>query len=60
MIKKILALIICSVAVILPWRLRIIYAEMLGWAAQAVTAAYFHIIRFLVKSLSSPENGGKT
>jgi hypothetical protein len=59
MIRKILAFIICSVGVILPWRLRIIYSEILGWVAQAATAAYFYIVRFLVKNLAHPDNNGR-
>jgi hypothetical protein len=55
--KKLLAYIICSIGVLLPWRLRILFAEALGWIAQGMTLAYFFIVRMIIRALS-PEKSG--
>ena len=49
--------IICSIGVILPWRLRIIYAEILGWIAQLIYLIYFSIFKFIIKNLSRTAKG---
>jgi len=49
--KRILAIIICSLGLILPCRLRIIYIEIVGWITQFVYLIYFSILKFIVKNL---------
>jgi hypothetical protein len=57
--KRILGLLICFAGVLLPWRARVIYSELLGWIAQSLTGAYFVVAKFLVKSLSGPKTGSQ-
>ncbi|KKU13895.1 MAG: hypothetical protein UX17_C0006G0009 [Parcubacteria group bacterium GW2011_GWC2_45_7] len=42
---------ICSIGVLLPWRLRCIYSEALGWVAQFFYLNYFAILKFIVDEL---------
>lgn len=58
--KRILGFLICLIGVLLPWRARVIFSELLGWIAQAMTGAYFLLVKFIVKSLAGPKAGGKT
>lgn len=43
---------ICSIGVLLPWRLRCIYSEALGWVAQFFYLNYFAILKFIVDELA--------
>ncbi len=52
MFKKIIAFIICGIGVLLPWRLRCIYSEALGWVAQFFYLNYFAILKFIVDELA--------
>ena len=56
--KRILGFIICSIGIILPWRLRIIYSELLGWISQSLYLVYFSILNFIIKSLKKEKGGG--
>ncbi len=51
MIKRWIAWLICVVAVLLPWRLRVWFASALGWGAQGVYWLYARILAVLVKNL---------
>jgi len=44
-VRKALAFTICLIGALLPWRLRILYSELLGWIAQG----YHYLFRSLVK-----------
>jgi len=46
--KRVFALIICLIGVILPWRLRIIFTELLGWIIQAVYFVFYSILKFII------------
>ena len=61
-VRKALAFTICLIGALLPWRLRVLYSELLGWIAQG----YHYLFRSLVKLIvdevrkDSPEKkGGK-
>ena len=57
--KMILGFLICFAGVLMPWRARVIFSELLGWIAQAMTGAYFLVVKFIVKSLVGPKAGAK-
>ncbi|MBN2407017.1 MAG: hypothetical protein JXJ19_04920 [Elusimicrobia bacterium] len=52
MIRRLLGILVCSAAVLLPWRLRCLYSEALGWTAQFVYYVYFRILSFILKEVS--------
>ena len=52
-LRKLLGLIICSIAVLLPWRARVLYNEALGWTAQFFYYNYYCILSFILKELGS-------
>ena len=43
--------VICSVAMFLPWRPRILYAELLGWIVQFLYWTYYGILNYLLQEL---------
>ncbi len=51
MIRKLIAFIICSIGVLLPWRLRCLYIEVLGWITQFFYFSYFFILKFIINEL---------
>ena len=42
---------ICIIGVLLPWRLRILYAEMIAWTVQSFYYMYFSLFRLILKNL---------
>lgn len=50
-IRKILAIILCGFGLILPWKLRCIYIEILGWITQFIHLSYIVILKFILKEL---------
>ncbi|MFA5062548.1 MAG: hypothetical protein WC578_00550 [Candidatus Omnitrophota bacterium] len=42
---------ICLLGMMLPWRLRVIYCDILGWILQGVYMAYFFILKTIISSL---------
>lgn len=53
--KNIGAFILCVIALALPWRLRVMFANALAWIAQGVNFAIFSILRFMLKNLKKDE-----
>jgi len=51
MFRRAVAFIICSFAIILPWRLRCLYSEALGWITQFFYFNYMAILKFILKEL---------
>lgn len=51
MLKRLLALLVCCIAALLPIRLRIAFTEALGWICQGCYFVAFRVARFLVRSL---------
>lgn len=45
------ALLLCVVASLLPWRLRIWFAAFLGWSAQALHYASYLLLRVILRRL---------
>lgn len=56
MISKFLGLIICLFALILPWRLRVLFSEFLGWVTQFIYFTYFGIFNYLLAELKKAES----
>lgn len=56
MLARIFAGIICSIAMLLPWRLRIIFADALGWAAQLAYLSYYGTLNFLLTELRKAQH----
>lgn len=52
MIRKIIAFFICSIALICPYRLRIIYVEGLGWITQLFYLTYIGILKIIINEIS--------
>lgn len=53
--SRILGLLLCLVAVALPWRLRVLYSEALGWVAQAYHSIFSSLLRFMLRHLREGE-----
>jgi len=54
--KKVFGFILCAIAVILPWRARIIFSELLGWLAQLFYFSYYFLVKVILSNLSSKES----
>lgn len=52
---RLLGLIICLAAVLMPWRLRVVFSEALGWLTQVVYFTYYGIFNFILKELRAAE-----
>jgi len=50
-IRKILAIILCTFGLLMPWKLRCIYIEILGWITQFIYLSYIVILKFILKEL---------
>lgn len=43
----------------MPWRLRVLYSEALGWLVQFVYMNYIYIIKFILRELEkAPQQAG--
>ncbi|MFA5260515.1 MAG: hypothetical protein WC450_04740 [Candidatus Omnitrophota bacterium] len=51
MFRKILAFIFLSIGILLPWKLRCLYVEFLGWITQALYFTYVVILKFIINEL---------
>lgn len=50
-IRKVMAFVLCGIGLILPWKLRCIYIEILGWITQFIHLTYIVILKFIIKEL---------
>ena len=57
--RRIMAFFICLAGALLPWRLRVIFSEALGWLVQFVYMNYIYIIKFILRELEKGSGGGK-
>ncbi len=46
-----MAFVLCGIGLILPWKLRCIYIEILGWITQFIHLTYIVILKFIIKEL---------
>ncbi|MDP7322305.1 MAG: hypothetical protein QF441_17005 [Bacteriovoracaceae bacterium] len=59
MLSKIIGFIICFFALVLPWRIRIIFAELIGWIVQGFYYAYYGIFNYILKELKKAQEENK-
>lgn len=59
MISRAVALIICTIGVLLPWRARIIFSDLLGWTVQFIYFLYYGTLNFLLKELKKDNVSSK-
>ncbi len=58
MISRLIAVFLCTLALILPHRLRCWLSEVVGWSLQGIYFAYYGLFNFLVKELKSASEEG--
>lgn len=58
--RRILAFFLCLTGVLLPWRLRVLYSETLGWLVQFVYMNYIYIIKFILREVEKGSREGKS
>ena len=58
-LRRMLAFPLCLAGVLLPWRLRVIYSECMGWTVQFVYMTYVYTLKFVLKELEKAKAGGK-
>lgn len=51
MISRAIGFIICIIALALPWRLRVILSEILGWITQFIYYTYFGILNYILNEI---------
>jgi len=49
--KRILIFVVCLFALLLPWRLRVLYSDAIGWFLQAVYWLRFSLLRTILRQL---------
>ena len=49
------AFLICLLGLVLPWRLRVLYANLLGWVTQGAYRFYQAVMRIIVEGLKKGE-----
>jgi len=55
--KRWISLLVCLMGLALPWRLRVLYANLLGWIAQGAYRIYQAVMRVLVENLRQGKGG---
>jgi uncharacterized membrane protein len=55
MIRRTCSFLVCAVGVLLPWRLRIIYAEIIAWTVQCFYYLFFSLLRMMLRNLEHKE-----
>ncbi len=51
------SLLICLIGLALPWRLRVWYANLLGWITQGAYRVYQAVMKILVDNLQKGKGG---
>lgn len=54
-----IAFILLSIGLVLPWRLRCLYIELLGWVTQFFYFSYVIILKFIIKELQKAQFEGQ-
>jgi hypothetical protein len=47
----------CLAGVLLPFRARVLFSELIGWMIQGIYLAYFGTLNYLLKSLKGGKQG---
>lgn len=53
--ERVWAFAVCLIGVLLPWRLRVVFSEIIGWFTQFIYFSYFGILNFILKELKKAE-----
>ncbi len=53
---RIIGFFVCLLAVLMPWRLRVIFSEIIGWLVQTFYFTFYGILNFILKELKKAEN----
>lgn len=56
-LRRTIAFFLCLLGTMLPWRLRVLYSEGLGWAVQFLYMNYVYIIKFILKEVGAAGQG---
>jgi hypothetical protein len=54
-VRRLYALLLCLLALFLPWRLRVGFANLLGWSAQGLYWLYAALMRVMIRNLAPKE-----
>lgn len=49
--KRVFTFLLCAVALVLPWRPRVLYANTLAWIAQGVNFIIYSVLRMMMRNL---------
>lgn len=49
--SRLIGFIICVLALFMPWRLRILFGEILGWITQFIYYTYFGILNYILAEI---------
>jgi len=55
MFRKSIAFFLLCIGIILPWRLRCLYIELLGWITQFFYLSYITILKFIISELQKAQ-----
>ena len=50
-IKVVLAFLLCGVALLLPYRVRVLYSQLVAWVAHAPFILFGRLARYMLKGL---------
>lgn len=53
--RRLIGLLICLLGAALPWRLRVLLSEALGWFAQTYHLVFASLLRFILRNLQDEE-----
>lgn len=56
MISRFIGLSICLLALLMPWRLRVLFSELLGWITQFIYYTYYGILNFILAELKKNQD----
>jgi len=60
MFRKIIACMLLTIGLILPWKARCLYIELLGWCTQTLYYRYIVILKFILQELQKAQKARKT
>jgi hypothetical protein len=53
---RIIGFFVCLLAVLMPWRLRVIFSEIMGWLVQSFYFTFYGILNYILKELKKAES----
>lgn len=55
MLSRLIGFFLCLFALLLPWRLRVLFSEFLGWIIQGLYYTYYGIFNYVLTELRKSE-----